>query len=86
MSCYFQLFTQGIQPHEGSHYINNQLQGQQKPIKVGWDNFKIHFIAANKNGKIQILPRKTICVTERKQNFHFVGYWGKKGADNGLKL
>ena len=61
-------------------------QGRRKQIKLVWDNFKIHFIATEKSDKIQILPRKTICITKRKKNFHFGDYWCKKGADNGLKL
>ena len=40
--------------------ISFEFQGRQKQIKVGWDNFKIHFIANEKGDKIKILVRKTI--------------------------
>ena len=36
--------------------------------------------------KIQILSRKTICISIGKQKFHYGDYWGKRGALNGLKL
>ena len=47
------------------------LQGRRKQLKVGWDNFMIHYIAADKNDKIHILPKQTICITKRKQNYCF---------------
>ena len=42
------------------------VQGRRKHIKVGWDNFEIHSIAAEKSDKLQILPGKTICSTKSK--------------------
>ena len=44
-------------------------QGRRKQIKVGLDNFKIHFLAGKKSDKIQIFHMKTICITKRKQIF-----------------
>ena len=46
--------------------VSKYKQGRRKQIKVGWDNFKFCFIAAEKSDKIHILPGKTIYIPKRK--------------------